>query len=131
MLALAPAVAAEEAFAAAEVWEQGSFPGPSAAAGQLSVHLPAHLGVALEPVQLEGAGTSVLVVADLALAQQVPEVWIEWVLVGPVVLPEKALVDLPVTDHLPSGALMQEALVVLELWTSSCSVHSSSGPSHN
>ena len=99
MLALALAVAAEEAFAAAEVWEQGSFPGPSAAAEQLSVHLAAHLGVALEPVLLGVAGTSVLVVVALALAQQVPGVWIEWVLVDPVVLPEKALVDQPVTDH--------------------------------
>jgi len=62
LLALA---AAEEAFvAAAEVWQQGFFPGPAAAAGvTLSVHLAAGLespGVALELVQLELAGASVL-----------------------------------------------------------------------
>ena len=97
--------------AAAEVWQQGFFPGPAAAvAGQLSVHLPAGQlespGVALELVQLEFSGASVL---DLeqeltsgALALEVLEV-----LVGPVVLPEKAL------------AALQEVLVVLEPWTSS------------
>ena len=53
------------AAAAAEVWQQGFFPGPAAAvAGQLSVHLPAGQlespGVALELVQLEFSGASVL-----------------------------------------------------------------------
>ena len=105
LLALAAAAAA------AEVWQQGFFPGPAAAvAGQLSDHLPAGQlespGVALELVQLEFSGASVL---DLeqeltsgALALEVLEV-----LVGPVVLPEKAL------------AALQEVLVVLEPWTSS------------
>ena len=60
------ALAAAEAFAAAaEVCQQGFFPGPAAAvAGQLSVHLPAGQlespGVALELVQLEFSGASVL-----------------------------------------------------------------------
>ena len=118
------ALAAAEVFAAAEeVWQQGFFPGPAAAvAGQLSVHLPAGQlespGVALELVQLEFSGASVL---DLeqeltsgALALEVLEV-----LVGPVVLPEKAL------------AALQEVLVVLEPWSSSWAVHSSSGAGHN
>ena len=47
----------------------------------------------------------------------------------PVVLPVKALVDLPVTER-PFGAL-QEVLVVLEPWTSSWAVHSSSGAGSN
>jgi len=61
------ALVAAEAFAAAvEVWRQGFFPGPAAAvvAGQLSVHLAVGQlespGVALELVQLELAGASVL-----------------------------------------------------------------------
>ena len=62
------ALVAAEAFAAAvEVWRQGFFPGPAAVvvvAGQLSVHLAAGQlespGVALELVQLELAGASVL-----------------------------------------------------------------------
>ena len=121
LLALA---AAEEAFAAAAgVWQQGFFPGPAAAAvEQLSVHLPAgqleSSGVALELVQLEFSGASVLrleqELTSGALALEVLEV-----LVGPVVLPEKAL------------AALQEVLVVLEPWSSSWAVHSSSGAGHN
>ena len=119
LLALA---AAEQAFAAAaEVWQQGFFPGPAAAAvEQLSVHLPAgqleSSGVALELVQLEFSGASVLhleqELTSGALALEVLEV-----LVGPVVLPEKALVYLPVNEE--ALVALQEVLVVLEPWTSS------------
>ena len=117
LLALA---AAEEAFAAAAgVWQQGFLPGP-AAAEQLSVHLPAgqleNSGVALELVQLELAGASVLCLEQKltsgALALEVLEV-----LVGPVVLPEKALVDLSVSEK--ALVALQEVLVVLEPWPSS------------
>ena len=61
---------------------------------------------------------------------EVLEVWVEGVLVGPVVLPEEALEVLPVIEQ--AFELLQEAPVVLvQPWTSSWAVHSSSGAGLN
>ena len=62
---------------------------------------------------------------------EVLEVWVVGVLVGPVVLPEMASGGLLVTEQ-AFGQALQEALVVLvQPWTSSWAVHSSSGAGLN